>query len=233
MQIRYVCHHFGSAQKSLFRNIKNVFHSLEQPGVHLSKDDAPPHEAWALLQSAVSLLTNCISHFIHSTKNFLLPPIERFTTSMTNLNLCNSYPISACADLWAGLGPSTVCACACSACLMRFGWPGRVYLWFTSYIRAGSCSWCRSSSTDEMNPCQPHYPNLMNPHESFIRAELLETRRLKWRMCTYLFMSICPYLPLVISKARVPYGRAFCPNAVMQSRAHTSNRDVKNPLKLC
>lgn len=105
MQIRYVCHHFGSAQKSLFRNIKNVFHSLEQPGVHLSKDDAPPHEAWALLQSAVSLLTNCISHFIHSTKNFLLPPIERFTTSMTNLNLCNSYPISACADLWAGLWP--------------------------------------------------------------------------------------------------------------------------------
>lgn len=130
-------------------------------------------------------------------------------------------------------GPSTVCTRACSACLMRFGWPGRVYLWFTSYIRAGSCSWCRSSSTDERNPCQPHYPNLMNPHESFIRAELLETRRLKWRMCTYLFMSICPYLPLVISKARVPYGRAFCPNAVMQSRAHTSNRDVKNPLKLC
>lgn len=112
MQIRYLCHHFGSAQKSLFRNIKNVFHSLEQPGVHLRKDDAPPHEASALLQSAVSLLTNCISHFIHSTKNFLLPPIERFTTSMTNLNLCNSYPISACADLWAGLWP-LYCVRAC------------------------------------------------------------------------------------------------------------------------
>ena len=94
-----------------------------------------------------------------------------------------------------------VCVCECVCDMSRVG-PGRVCLWFTSYIRAGFCSWrpdvAPAAAAQKRNPCQPYYPNLMNPHESFIRAELLETERhtQTHTLCVHIFIHLYVHIYL-------------------------------------
>lgn len=105
------------------------------------RDQKPPLPA---LRWNVSWVSAFYFKFIHSTKIFFFfffsdsafqYERDEFKFMQFKFNLCWHWSPSE--QIYSPHARCWVCVCVWWASV----WPGRVYLWFTSYIRAGLCCW--------------------------------------------------------------------------------------------
>ncbi len=100
--------------------------------------------------------------------------------------------ISLWTNVW--LPPSLLCVCVCVCVWWGSVWPGRVYLWFSLYIRAGLCCWRPDAAAAERRGI---HVNLITGTSWILMNVSLETSywslrvRQKFRYCIHTYLYVC------------------------------------------